>query len=259
MKSNQKKDNLKNNSCVNRISKKRKCDEWKKNLNKICKCSICMQSLKNPVRIKECNHIFCKQCIFSYILHEKTENKCPLCRQYFHTSRIFKDRDLNDILDQFKNIPEDHKSIDSDSEMIDAEDKSESVCETNKKESDLSDFLNLNEQVEKYEMFVKYYNVWDERWTPDHLKQMEKVLFSYNSIQRKWLLEKMGLTFENIEKSSVKRLLNAYYNLNIPIEIHTLHHNLNNQTSTMSDTILFSIKKSQSKLMEGLKVFINQM
>lgn len=40
-------------------------------------CSICHDTLTNPIRIASCQHIFCSECIDEWLEREST---CPLCR-----------------------------------------------------------------------------------------------------------------------------------------------------------------------------------
>lgn len=48
-------------------------------------CSICQDSVKEPMVIKHCLHFFCKACIDQYILRFKKE--CPLCKCQLRTKR----------------------------------------------------------------------------------------------------------------------------------------------------------------------------
>lgn len=48
-------------------------------------CSICQDSVKEPMVIKHCLHFFCKRCIDEYILRFKKE--CPLCKCQLRTKR----------------------------------------------------------------------------------------------------------------------------------------------------------------------------
>ena len=45
-------------------------------------CSICLNSIKNPILIIPCNHIFCKYCLKLWI---KKNAICPLCRALINT------------------------------------------------------------------------------------------------------------------------------------------------------------------------------
>ena len=170
METDQKTDNHKIASCTSRVSKSKKCEHWIKSLHKICKCAICLESPQNPVRIKECNHIFCKQCILSYINKETHENTCPLCRHNFYTSRIFRDRHLDDILKQISEISNTNQDDDCDDAIHDM-DNDECECDnkscaenetTNKEPSNNCDFLNLDVVVQNHSAFVRYCSRRDE-------------------------------------------------------------------------------------------------
>lgn len=42
-------------------------------------CPICLEECKNPIKVDNCNHLFCKQCIDKwYYMNNKT---CPFCRR----------------------------------------------------------------------------------------------------------------------------------------------------------------------------------
>lgn len=40
-------------------------------------CAICLNSLNNPFKLKNCKHIFCKKCILTWSRYSKC---CPICR-----------------------------------------------------------------------------------------------------------------------------------------------------------------------------------
>ena len=42
-------------------------------------CSICYNNFRNPIKINNCNHIFCEECIYAWL---SQKNSCPICRQY---------------------------------------------------------------------------------------------------------------------------------------------------------------------------------
>ena len=48
-------------------------------------CSICQDSVNEPLVIKHCLHFFCKECIDKNILRFKKE--CPLCKVQLRTKR----------------------------------------------------------------------------------------------------------------------------------------------------------------------------
>ena len=61
------------------------------NLNNISKhlyCCICEEIFKNPIRIKECGHIFCKLCLKKWVKYNKN---CPLCRKLFDFKKTRRD------------------------------------------------------------------------------------------------------------------------------------------------------------------------
>jgi len=61
----------KNNECLIHIPKE---------------CSICMNTLKkNYVKLKNCDHFFCKHCIYTWITYNPT---CPNCRKDVRYSEI---------------------------------------------------------------------------------------------------------------------------------------------------------------------------
>ena len=41
------------------------------------KCPICVDKHKNPVKLENCIHIFCKKCIDGWI---KQKKNCPICK-----------------------------------------------------------------------------------------------------------------------------------------------------------------------------------
>ena len=52
------------------------------NLNQ--SCSICLNTLEEPVILLRCSHLFCSRC-----LNEITREICPLCRKQFKTNEIY--------------------------------------------------------------------------------------------------------------------------------------------------------------------------
>ncbi len=49
----------------------------KDNVDDHLKCNICLEVFNKPVALKECGHVFCKNCI------SKWKNNCPNCRSNF--------------------------------------------------------------------------------------------------------------------------------------------------------------------------------
>ena len=53
------------------------------------KCAICICKFKNPVKLENCIHIFCKQCADEW---NKKSTICPICKipskKYFYISCI---------------------------------------------------------------------------------------------------------------------------------------------------------------------------
>ena len=41
-------------------------------------CSICLSSIINPIKLKNCNHVFCNHCILEWITKDRS---CPNCRK----------------------------------------------------------------------------------------------------------------------------------------------------------------------------------
>ena len=42
-------------------------------------CAICQERMHHPVRLDECSHIFCEDCILSWC-DRAADATCPLCR-----------------------------------------------------------------------------------------------------------------------------------------------------------------------------------
>ena len=49
-------------------------------------CAICLDDIKNPIKISVCSHVFCKECIANSVLHSNL--KCPCCRAQMYTLDI---------------------------------------------------------------------------------------------------------------------------------------------------------------------------
>jgi len=50
-------------------------------------CAICLEDIKNPMKMTACRHIFCKKCITDSFLYGI---KCPCCRQQLDHDDIVK-------------------------------------------------------------------------------------------------------------------------------------------------------------------------
>ena len=48
-------------------------------------CAICLDKFKDPVRLLDCGHEFCRICLERHIL---VNIRCPLCRRYIRQGRI---------------------------------------------------------------------------------------------------------------------------------------------------------------------------
>jgi hypothetical protein len=46
-------------------------------------CSICLENVKDSVKLSNCGHIFCRECISQWVLTKKT---CPNCRTVVSSS-----------------------------------------------------------------------------------------------------------------------------------------------------------------------------
>ena len=42
-------------------------------------CPICMNECESPVKSNSCNHIFCFDCLGTWL---EINNKCPMCRRF---------------------------------------------------------------------------------------------------------------------------------------------------------------------------------
>ncbi|OMJ26364.1 hypothetical protein AYI70_g226 [Smittium culicis] len=49
------------------------------------KCLICLEAPVNSVLNRNCGHVFCENCIMTYVL---TSKKCPICRKIFTTKSL---------------------------------------------------------------------------------------------------------------------------------------------------------------------------
>lgn len=59
-----------------------------KGVSKYLFCSICTEIFFSPVRIKECGHTFCKECLKKWTNYN---SQCPLCRNKFKIKNTKKD------------------------------------------------------------------------------------------------------------------------------------------------------------------------
>ena len=49
-------------------------------------CPLCSEALEDPVVIRQCKHVFCQDCVTSYLEETAVDNgqsRCPVCSQYF--------------------------------------------------------------------------------------------------------------------------------------------------------------------------------
>ena len=77
--------------------------------DEIPKCPICLGFYSNPIKPKNCPHIFCQVCLFMWL--QKKEN-CPICRQkiidtsllYFPLSSKNKNEKLKILFNSIENV-----------------------------------------------------------------------------------------------------------------------------------------------------------
>ena len=67
-------------------------------------CLICQNIFTNPVKINNCGHNFCNDCIYGFINNQINQpndqnKKCPLCRAPFSASDINQDNELKNEMD----------------------------------------------------------------------------------------------------------------------------------------------------------------
>ena len=64
----------------------------KKKFDEVCiECAICLKTTKyNEAAFIDCNHYFCKNCLNSWINAEKSNKKCPTCRNNIKIITSFK-------------------------------------------------------------------------------------------------------------------------------------------------------------------------
>lgn len=99
--------NCKVDILINEISKHKlsgKIVDYTNNPNKFWKsekCSICLSEIKLPTLNKECNHIFCAECIYNWF---KISNNCPLCKEIINKQTLTHVLDFNTTDDKNDNI-----------------------------------------------------------------------------------------------------------------------------------------------------------
>ncbi|XP_065420183.1 tripartite motif-containing protein 10-like [Chrysemys picta bellii] len=78
-----------------------------KDLQEAVICSICLASFNDPVILK-CGHNFCRACITQYCKESKTSPRysCPQCREPFQEGEFQPNRDLRNVVEITKKIPE---------------------------------------------------------------------------------------------------------------------------------------------------------
>ena len=42
-------------------------------------CAICLDDIKNPMKMESCSHVFCKECLTESVVHASVN--CPCCRE----------------------------------------------------------------------------------------------------------------------------------------------------------------------------------
>ena len=66
-------------------------------------CLICQNIYTNPSKLTKCGHVFCKNCIESFLsgtAENKNEFQCPLCRANFSSQDIIPADNLNSEINQ---------------------------------------------------------------------------------------------------------------------------------------------------------------
>ncbi|XP_065272012.1 E3 ubiquitin-protein ligase TRIM7-like [Emys orbicularis] len=78
-----------------------------KDLQEAVTCSICLSSFDDPVILK-CGHNFCRSCITQYCKDSKTAPPypCPECRELFREGEFQPNRQLRNVVEITKKIPE---------------------------------------------------------------------------------------------------------------------------------------------------------
>ncbi len=61
-------------------------------------CPVCLGDFTDPVSLP-CEHVFCRQCIISYLESHEGAHKCPECRQNFTRQDLKGNRVLRNVVD----------------------------------------------------------------------------------------------------------------------------------------------------------------
>uniref|UniRef100_A0A672KTT9 RING-type domain-containing protein n=1 Tax=Sinocyclocheilus grahami TaxID=75366 RepID=A0A672KTT9_SINGR len=61
-------------------------------------CPVCLSDFNDPVSLP-CEHVFCRQCITSYLELHEGAHKCPECRQNFTRQDLKGNRVLRNVVD----------------------------------------------------------------------------------------------------------------------------------------------------------------
>ncbi|XP_039373196.1 tripartite motif-containing protein 10-like [Mauremys reevesii] len=79
-----------------------------KDLQEAVICSICLASFNDPVILIKCGHNFCRSCITQYCKDFKTSPPypCPQCREPFREGEFQANRELRNVVEITKKIPE---------------------------------------------------------------------------------------------------------------------------------------------------------
>ncbi|KAH1164690.1 hypothetical protein KIL84_008136 [Mauremys mutica] len=79
-----------------------------KHLQESVICSICLASFNDPVILIKCGHNFCRSCITQYCTESETSPwyLCPQCREPFREGEFQANRELRNVVEIAKNIPE---------------------------------------------------------------------------------------------------------------------------------------------------------
>jgi len=52
-------------------------------------CGICLEENSENSLVLKCGHIFCKSCIYTWIIHKFYESSCPMCREPIDSLTFF--------------------------------------------------------------------------------------------------------------------------------------------------------------------------
>ncbi|KAH1182964.1 hypothetical protein KIL84_004456 [Mauremys mutica] len=79
-----------------------------KDLQEAVICSVCLASFNDPVILIKCGHNFCRSCITQYCQESRTSPPypCPQCRAPFQAGEFQPNRELRNVVEIAKNIPE---------------------------------------------------------------------------------------------------------------------------------------------------------